>query len=204
MEYAGLLVGLGNPGERYAGTRHNCGFMFVDAAIKLASKQGSVEELNGKRFNALLWRVKMYPESGIWLVAKPLTFMNDSGRAVQPIMAWHKLKPAQLVVVHDELDIPAGELRFKFGGGLAGHKGLASIAEFLGSKDFYRLRIGIGKPVHKSAMLDWVLSRPSACDKEKLASALAFAIESFLAFIRNGLEDAMRIARQSGKDGAQC
>lgn len=200
MEYAGLVAGLGNPGKQYAGTRHNCGFMFTGLLLDMASREGSVEELNGKKFNARLWRVSMPQINGAWLVANPLTFMNDSGRAIQPILAWHKLNAGSLVVAHDELDIPPGELRFKFGGGLAGHKGLSSIAACLGSMDFYRLRIGIGKPQYKSDMLNWVLGRPAGDEDEKLSRAIPGALETFFIFTSQGLKAASQYARDASKN----
>ena len=133
MEYTGVLVGLGNPGPRYEGTRHNCGFALVSALLELADKEGGLSSLNGGKFSCELWRVRLSQLNGTWLAAMPQTFMNLSGQCVQPLLAWHKLKPEQLVVAHDELDIPAGELRFKRGGGNAGHNGLKSITELLGT-----------------------------------------------------------------------
>lgn len=194
MEYAGLLAGLGNPGPKYAGTRHNCGFMLVDLLLKTAERDGNVAELNGKKFNSLLWRVEMPDIDGIWLAAKPQTFMNDSGRAVQPILSWFRLPSRNLVVAHDELDIPPGALRFKFGGGNAGHNGLASISQCLGTNDYYRLRIGIGKPLHKSDMLNWVLGKPDEHDRALIARAMPLALETFLVFNNDGLAAATGFA----------
>ena len=145
MDYRGVLVGLGNPGPKYDGTRHNTGFLLLDRLLDMAHLDGSVSEQNGKRFDCELWRVQLEALGGTWLVAKPLTYMNLSGQCVQPLLAWHKMSPRDLVVVHDELDLPPGALRFKFGGGNAGHNGLKSITERLGTPDFYRLRLGIGQ-----------------------------------------------------------
>lgn len=203
MAYAGLLAGLGNPGPKYAGTRHNMGFMFVDLLLDEAAREGSVEELNGKKFNALLWRVRMPKLRGDWLICKPQTFMNDSGRAIQPLLAWHNLVPGQLVVAHDEMDIPAGSLRFKFGGGLAGHNGLASIANLLGSKDFYRLRIGIGKPPHKEDTLNWVLGKPAPEDRDKIARIMPYALEAFFVFNEEGGERATQLAHAAEKNALE-
>lgn len=197
MEYAGLVAGLGNPGKQYAGTRHNCGFMFIDELLDRAGREGSVTELNGKKFNALLWRVILPELEGVWLAAKPQTFMNDSGKAIQPILAWHKLEPRNLVVVQDELDIPPGELRFKFGGGLAGHRGLASISSCLGTRDYYRLRIGIGKPQFKDDMINWVTGRPKEEDAEKIARILPEALATFFVFSQEGLKSASQFARNA-------
>ena len=120
MDYRGVIVGLGNPGAKYDHTRHNCGFDFVSYLVDLAGKEGDVSQQNGGKFSCELWRLRLPKLGGCWLAAKPQTFMNLSGQCVQPLLAWHKLKPQDLVVVHDELDIPAGELRFKLGGGNAG------------------------------------------------------------------------------------
>ena len=123
--------------------------------------------------------------------------MNLSGQCVQPLLAWHKLKPEQLVVAHDELDIPAGELRFKCGGGNAGHNGLKSITELLGTPDFYRLRLGIGRPPHKGDVTNWVLGRPDAEDAGKLRASLPMALDTLFAFADKGLEAAVRMARKA-------
>lgn len=195
MEYKGVLTGLGNPGARYEGTRHNCGFALVSALVELAEREGSADSLNGNKFSCELWRVRLPQLGGWWLAVKPLTFMNLSGQCVQPLLAWHKLKPEQLVVAHDELDIPAGELRFKRGGGNAGHNGLKSITELLGTPDFYRLRLGIGRPPHKGDVTNWVLGRPDATDAESLRAALPHALETLFAFADKGLEAAVRTAR---------
>lgn len=200
MRHSGLIAGLGNPGPRYAGTRHNCGFMFVDYLLELASREGSIRELSAKKFYSLLWSVRLPQEEGEWLVAKPQTFMNESGRAIQPLLAWYNLEPDDLLVVQDELDIPAGALRFKFGGGLAGHNGLASIASHLGTTDFYRLRIGIGRPPLKSEVMSWVLSWPDPTDWKKIEDAIPRAVETFFAFARSGPQAAMEFARASGHE----
>ncbi|MDR1660224.1 MAG: peptidyl-tRNA hydrolase, partial [Desulfovibrio sp.] len=104
MEYRGALIGLGNPGPQYAGTRHNMGFLLVSALLAHAEREGKLAELNGSRFACELHRVHLSQLGGFWLAARPLTFMNESGRCVQPLLAWHKLAPSRLVVAHDELD----------------------------------------------------------------------------------------------------
>ncbi|WP_298032144.1 aminoacyl-tRNA hydrolase [uncultured Desulfovibrio sp.] len=197
MEYTGVLVGLGNPGPRYDGTRHNCGFALVAALLELAEKEGGINALNGGKFSCELWRLRLPQLDGIWLAAMPQTFMNLSGQCVQPLLAWHKLKPEQLVVAHDELDIPAGELRFKRGGGNAGHNGLKSITELLGTPDFYRLRLGIGRPPHKGDVTNWVLGWPDAEDAGKLRASLPMALDTLFTFADKGLEAAVRMARKA-------
>ncbi|MDR1857828.1 MAG: aminoacyl-tRNA hydrolase [Desulfovibrio sp.] len=200
MSWQGALVGLGNPGPTYARTRHNCGYAVADALLEMAGRDGTVEELGGKRFTCDLWRVRMPALPGDWLVAKPLTFMNDSGRCIQPLLAWHKLEPANMVVVHDELDIMPGELRFKFAGGHAGHRGVKSTVELLGTPDFYRLRLGIGHPPHKGDVLNWVLGRPDAADAAALAEAVKDALAVFLKFATDGLEPAVNLARALSRE----
>lgn len=197
MEYAGVLAGLGNPGERYHLTRHNCGFMLVDDLLALARGNGEAEELSGKKFYCLLWRARSPQFSGTWLLAKPQTFMNESGRALQPLLAWFRLPAAQLIVAHDELDLPPGQIRFKFGGGLAGHNGLRSIAQSLGTQDFYRLRIGIGKAASHEETLNWVLSRPAPEAARLVRKGIADAAETFCLFTRKGAHDATVFARHA-------
>lgn len=195
MEYAGALVGLGNPGNKYAGTRHNCGFAFVDRLLAQARETGRVEPLNGGKFQCDLWRFSMPGLRGTWLAAMPLTMMNASGHCVQPLLAWHRITPGRLIVAHDELDIPAGELRFKVGGGNAGHNGLASIRDQLGTPDFARLRIGIGRPPHKGDVINWVLGRPDAEDAARIAGAMPAAREVFFAAAGGDAAGAARLAR---------
>ena len=110
-------------------------------------------------------------------------------------MAWYKLSPAQLLVVHDELDLAPGRLKLKWGGGTAGHNGLKSITELLGTPDFYRLRLGIGRPPHKGDVINWVLGRPDAEDAERLRAVLPKALDTLFAFADKGLEAAVREAR---------
>lgn len=153
MDLAGLIVGLGNPGEQYAGTRHNFGFLVLDALVQAArgERLKSVKKLYD------LDRVRIEAASP-WLLAKPLTYMNVSGKAVAQLCNFYKIEPAQVVVVHDELDLALGRMKFKFGGGAAGHNGVKSIAACLGSQDFHRLRLGVGKPVHGDTV-SFVLTR---------------------------------------------
>ncbi len=200
MEYRGIIAGLGNPGPQYDISRHNCGFMFIDELLELAREKGQVAELNGKKFNCLLWRLSIPRLDGEWLAVKPLTFMNESGLCLQPLMSWYKMTPDRLVVVHDELDIPPGELRFKYGGGLAGHNGLSSISRQLGSKDYYRLRIGIGKPVDKDNMIAWVLGRPEKKDQALIGKAIDEAVEAFFIFSRKGFREAAQYARDVSRE----
>ena len=194
MEFSGVIAALGNPGPKYENTRHNCGFMLAAKLREDARDEETIDVLNGKKFNCLLWKIALPELRGTWALMEPQTFMNESGRAVQPMLAWYNLPPSKLIVVQDELDLPAGALRFKFGGGLAGHNGLKSIAECLGTPDFYRLRVGIGRPPHKTDVLNWVLGRPDAEDMKKIDLALDAGIETLGVFSREGRQEAERFA----------
>ena len=174
----------------------------MDFVLTHAREAGEIEALNGGRFQCELWRLRKKGLSGPWLAAMPLTMMNASGHCVQPLLAWHKIAPARLVVAHDELDIAAGKLRYKFGGGNAGHNGLASICEQLGTPDFGRLRIGIGRPPHKGDVINWVLGRPDAADAARIADAMPDALKVFLAAAAGETAKAARLARAAGATAA--
>jgi PTH1 family peptidyl-tRNA hydrolase len=149
------IVGLGNPGPEHAADRHNAGFWFVDALAASARVLFHSE----RKFSGDLARLTLAGQD--LLLLKPATFMNRSGQAVQALMAFYKLAAQELLVVHDELDLPPGTARLKRGGGHGGHNGLRSLHEHIGP-EYARLRIGIGHPGHKDRVHDYVLSRPSA------------------------------------------
>lgn len=160
-----LVVGLGNPGAEYAATRHNIGFMAVDALAGAASFSS--------KFQGLVANVSIEGKKVILL--KPQTYMNLSGRSVQAAMAFYKIPPAQVIVLHDELDLPLGKLRIKRGGGANGHNGLKDIDQMVGA-DYWRIRLGIGHPGDKARVHDHVLTRFGAQEQpqvEKLLIALA-------------------------------
>lgn len=186
MNYEGIIIGLGNPGAQYAGTRHNMGFAFVDALLEYCNQHGRVENLNGAKFKGELWRCILPKGNNWWLVVKPQTFMNLSGECVQPLMAWHRVSPNQAVVIHDELDIKPGFMRFKTGGGNAGHNGLKSITQMLGTPDFHRLRLGIGRPPFAGDVSPWVLGRPTQDEAASLNAVLPKAIEALELFATKG------------------
>ncbi len=192
MQYKGLIVGLGNPGAKYQDTRHNMGFMLIDHLLERAAHGGRMESLSGNKFQCELWRASVDDSGAWWLLAKPLTFMNLSGQSVQPLLAWHKLNAKDLIVLHDELDIRPGQLRFKFGGGNAGHNGLKSISQSLGTPDFYRLRMGIGRPTlpEHGDVSSYVLARPKAEEKEALEKCLPYSVEVLNVFLDEGLKAA--------------
>ncbi|MFZ5427414.1 MAG: aminoacyl-tRNA hydrolase [Thermodesulfobacteriota bacterium] len=186
-----LIAGLGNPGPKYERTRHNLGFMTADALLESGQARGlslgKLGELHALRLPGV---------DGEILVLKPMTFMNLSGRAVSHVLGYYKLTPKDLLVIHDELDLPLGRMRMKMGGGLAGHNGLKSIAAETGTQDFARLRLGIGRPEGKMDVAAYVLQdfRPEETDiARKVAEAGAAAARLYL---KEGLEAAMREAGQ--------
>jgi PTH1 family peptidyl-tRNA hydrolase len=164
-----LLVGLGNPGARYARQRHNIGFMALDAVARRHRFGPWRAKFSSLVSEGLLGDVKV-------LLQKPQTFMNLSGHAVAEAARFYKLRPEQIVVCHDEIDLAAGKVRVKIGGGVAGHNGLRSIAEQLGSPDFKRVRMGIGHPGDKDRVTGHVLGDFAAADREWVERLLdAFA-----------------------------
>jgi PTH1 family peptidyl-tRNA hydrolase len=146
-----LIVGLGNPGSDYAETRHNAGFWFCE---RLAHELGA-SFARESRYHGHVARARVGGQD-IWLLM-PQTFMNRSGQAVQALSHFYRIEPAAMLVVHDELDIPPGQMRLKFGGGLGGHNGLKDITAHLGTQDYWRLRIGIGHPGDRDEVVDYVL-----------------------------------------------
>ena len=199
MDFGGVVVGLGNPGNQYAGTRHNCGFAFVESLLDHARREGGqVQSQNGGKFSCELWRLRYDGLPGDWLAAMPQTFMNLSGQCVQPLLAWHKVSPDRLLAAHDELDIPPGELRFKLGGGNAGHNGLKSIISCLGSDQFPRVKIGVGaKPHPDYDLADWALSTVSKTEWPDYQEAMSHAGDAALCIVKNGCEKAA--AEYNGK-----
>lgn len=171
-----LIAGLGNPGNRYKFTRHNMGFLVVD---HLAA---SCEiDLGLKKFDALCGKGSI--ESTQVLLAEPQSFMNLSGFAIQRLIDYFKIEVKELVVVHDDLDLPFGTIRLKYGGGHGGHKGLMSIIQQTGSRDFTRVRMGIGKPAHKGMVDDYVLqvfSREEVADLPGIVEQAVGAIKELL------------------------
>ena len=165
-----LFVGLGNPGQDYDATRHNAGFWWIDA---LAAQWG-VRPVLERSYFGLVARTALEGQA-VWLL-EPQTFMNKSGQSVAALARFFKIAPSEILVVHDELDLPPGECKLKFGGSHAGHNGLRDIHGQLGSADYWRLRLGIGHPGHKAEVVNWVLKKPSADDR----SAIDLGIERSL------------------------
>jgi PTH1 family peptidyl-tRNA hydrolase len=174
-----LIVGLGNPGRQYEKTRHNAGFLFLDDLASECNCSWVVES----RFQGLFSEMSVGQQKVMLL--KPETFMNRSGQSVGRIARYYKLLPDEILVVHDELDFDVGIVRFKKDGGHAGHNGLRDIITHLGSKGFYRLRIGVGRPVNGKMVVDYVLSTPSKNELD-LMSASFELIRNFIGQIVSG------------------
>jgi PTH1 family peptidyl-tRNA hydrolase len=179
-----LILGLGNPGSRYQFTRHNIGFM----ALEKIAAQWEVD-LKQKSFDALWNRGKI---AGVnVLLAMPQTYMNLSGNAARKLLAYFKMDISNLIVIHDDLDLPFGKLRLKTGGGDAGHKGLKSITTCLGSADFMRIRMGIGKPSDKSRVDDYVLQKFDSGETDLLQQIVQLAAEATTDIVLSGVQTAM-------------
>jgi len=161
-----LIVGLGNPGREYETTRHNVGFLWVDELARLQKLHFKSEA----KFHGLTARGQLHGHEVLLL--KPQTFMNVSGRSVGATVQFYKIAPEEMLVVHDELDLPPGVARLKMGGGHGGHNGLKDIIAHLGSKDFWRLRLGIGHPGDRNEVADYVLSDPRREERELLEDAM--------------------------------
>ena len=180
-----LIVGLGNPGAKYESTRHNVGFWFVD---RLAQSKG-VKLCHETKFHGEVGKFALDGEP-LWLV-KPATFMNNSGQAVASLAQFYKIPPQHILVVHDELDIPPGALRVKEGGGHGGHNGLRDIIARLGSKEFVRLRVGIGHPGSSRDVTDYVLGKPTVDDRVSLDQAIDEALANLPQIAAGELQKAM-------------
>lgn len=179
---AWLVAGLGNPGERYAATRHNVGRMVAE---EIAADAG--ERFRKVRFLPVELAEPRIDDERI-LVARSTRFMNESGTSYASLAKKHDVEPAQLIAVHDELDIPAGTIRVKLGGGTSGHNGVRSLDRALRSPDFLRVRVGIGRPPGRQEPADFVLQPVAARDRADLALLVSHAAEAVRSLITDGLE----------------
>jgi PTH1 family peptidyl-tRNA hydrolase len=179
-----LIVGLGNPGDKYTATRHNAGFWFIDA---LAAQTNSKLAMDAKMFGVV---GKMSPHVDIWLLM-PTTFMNASGKSVAALANYYKIKPAEILVAHDELDLPTGIAKLKFGGGHGGHNGLRDIHAALGTADYWRLRLGIDHPGDKNEVVNYVLKAPTRAENDALQDAIHAASGVVDLLIKGEFENAM-------------
>jgi PTH1 family peptidyl-tRNA hydrolase len=180
-----LIVGLGNPGKEYAETRHNAGFWFID----LLARQHGASFKAESRYHGHTSRITVHGRECRLL--KPFTYMNRSGQSVSSLANYYRISPPEILVAHDELDLPAGSIRLKSGGGHAGHNGLRDIISASGSRDFQRLRIGIDHPADRAAVVDYVLSRPSQPDRQAIEQALEAAAECLEDILTGNLQKAM-------------
>ncbi|HWS93075.1 MAG TPA: aminoacyl-tRNA hydrolase [Mycobacterium sp.] len=179
-----LVVGLGNPGDNYARTRHNLGFMVADL---LAGRLGSKFKAH-KRSGAEVVSGRLAGHSV--LLAKPRCFMNESGRQVGPLAKFYSVAPADIIVIHDDLDLEFGRIRLKLGGGEGGHNGLRSVAAALGTKDFQRVRIGIGRPPGRKDPAAFVLENFTATERPEVPTICEQAADATELLIELGLEAA--------------
>ncbi len=190
MDGIALLVGLGNPGQRYAATRHNAGFWFLDAVLA----QTGAALRNEDRFHAALARVDLAGRR-VWVMA-PTTFMNLSGDAVAAVAHYYRIDPRATLVVHDDLDLPPGTVRLKRGGGYGGHNGLIDIGRKLGAADFVRLRLGIGRPPQAREAVSYVLEAPDAEERALIDSAIEKAMALLPEIVAGEYERVMNVLHQ--------
>lgn len=179
-----LVAGLGNPGSEYASTKHNLGFLTVDEIGKRAGI-----DLKKKKFSGVCGEGTFNNDKLILL--KPETYMNRSGESVSTAASFYQIPAENIIIVHDELDLPAGTVRIKAGGGSAGHKGVMSVMGELGNGDFIRVRIGIGKPGEKQGTVSHVLTKFSKEEREIVSESVLRAADAVLEIIQHGLQKAM-------------
>jgi PTH1 family peptidyl-tRNA hydrolase len=180
-----LLVGLGNPGPEYEGTRHNAGFWWLEAAAGRL-KASLVPE---RTYHGLVARVNG-PLGPVWLL-EPMTYMNLSGKSVSALARFFKIAPQEILVVHDELDLAPGQVKLKLGGSHAGHNGLKDIHAQLGSSDYWRLRLGIGHPGVKAEVVNYVLRKPSPEHREAIEKAIEQSMDALDLLLEGEMERAM-------------
>ncbi len=179
-----MIAGLGNPGSEYAKTKHNVGFMYLDA---LAEHLGATDWRN--KYDALVAEARIGSEKV--LLVKPLTYMNESGRAIGPLMNFYKLDPEDLIVAHDDMDIPVGTVRIRKKGSAGGHNGMKSILYHVGDENFPRIRIGIGRPLPGWTVVKHVLAPFSPEDVEKIQEAVKYLVPAAECIITEGADMAM-------------
>jgi len=188
-----LIVGLGNPGDRYQATRHNAGFWFVD---RLAARH----HCDFARQNRLHGHLARFTADGAdCRLLKPDTFMNESGRAVRAVLDYYGIKAAETLIVHDEIDLEPGVARIKQGGGHGGHNGLRDIMAALGGGGFLRLRIGVGHPGHKDDVIDYVLKKAGKAEQQLIDQALDQALDVMPLVLQGELEKAMTALHSNTK-----
>ncbi len=181
-----LIVGLGNPGAEHTRTRHNAGFWFIDAlARREGARFGMESKLHGETAKIVLDGQTLY-------LLKPSTFMNKSGIAIASALRYWKIEPEEMLVAHDDLDLPPGAARLKFDGGHGGQNGLRDTFAHLGHGKFHRLRLGIGHPGHKDRVTAWVLGRPGVADEAAIIDAVASSLDVLPLAVRGEFNEAMK------------
>ena len=182
-----LIAGLANPGKEYAKSRHNAGAWLLEALLKRESLSTLKTET---RFHGFVssWSLA---SGKCWLFV-PSTYMNDSGRAIGALAKFYRIPPKSILIVHDDLDLLPGVCRFKQGGGEGGHNGLKDIVQHLQSKEFWRLRLGIGHPGQRDRVHDYVLSAPSITDRQKIEASIDRALDTLLTFAQGNQQQALQ------------
>lgn len=186
-----LFVGLGNPGAEYEATRHNAGFWWVDALARELKLQLAPD----KGYHGLVARGSVGGQT-VWLL-EPQTYMNLSGKSVAALARFFKIAPQEILVVHDELDLPPGQARLKLGGSHAGHNGLRDIHAQLGTGDYWRLRLGIGHPGVKSEVVDWVLRKPAPEQREAILDCIARTLKAAPLLLAGEMDKATQVVHTS-------
>ena len=197
MEQIRLIVGLGNPGEKYERTRHNAGYWWVDA-IAAAKRAAWKRET---KFSG--WTARVEEGGREYLLLKPSTYMNESGRSVSAVMRFFKIEPGEMLVVHDELDLAPGVVKLKRGGGTGGHNGLTDVAEAIDSKDFWRLRIGIGHPGDKDLVADYVLDRARRAEQDAIDPVFERSLDLLPKLSAGRIQEAIAWLHTSPEDEAK-
>jgi len=197
-----LIVGLGNPGKKYEKTRHNLGFMVLEHFLKDFELEKETKWTDNKKFKSDIAEIEWQPKHGQLkkvILAKPKTYMNNSGMAVSLLSKFYKIDPSDIWIVHDELDLPLGYLKIRLGGSSAGHNGIESVIGSLGTEKFYRVRLGIGKEKTGERMAkykvknteDYVLSSFSAPERGKIKNLVKHAAQALVEVLENGQDAAM-------------
>ncbi len=181
-----LVVGLGNPGRQYSATRHNAGFWVIDCLSALWRAPFSPGQWRAEEARA------SPPGLGDVILLKPRTFMNESGKSVAPLVRFYKLAPEDVIVIHDDLDLPPGRIQVKRGGSDGGHNGIKSIVSEWGEKDFYRVRVGVGRPARGADVVGYVLARPSEREWKKIEEAVIRSTDAVEKLLREGLDAAQQ------------
>ena len=192
MDFGGVVVGLGNPGNQYAGTRHNCGFAFVESLLDHARREGGqVQSQNGGKFSCELWRLRYDGLPGDWLAAMPQTFMNLSGESVRAAADFYKVDPDHIIVVYDDVSLDVGQLRIRTKGSAGGHNGIKNIIAHLGTQEFPRIKVGVGNKPPRMDLADYVLGRFPKEERGLMEDAFKEAAEAVEVMIKEGAGVAM-------------